>query len=214
MQNDFWHARWRNNEIGFHEDATHPLLERHWDRVAVDPGARVFVPLCGKSLDMVALRRRGHDVVGVELSPVAIEAFVAEQGIDVRRDNVGSFERHYGSGYTLLVGDFFALDRGVLGAVDAVYDRASLIALPEPMRARYATALRDLLEPDVRMLLITLQYDVPGFEGPPFSVGLRDVEALFGGWCKIDRLETAPAEVKGHAVEETALLLAVERRKR
>ncbi len=209
MENQFWHTRWRNNEIGFHEPVVHPLLERHWERVRVGAHSRVFVPLCGKSLDMVALCEHGHDVIGIELSPKAVEAFIAEQNVPARQDTVGHFDRHRAPGYTLLVGDFFMLDRHALGAVDAVYDRASLIALPPQMRQRYADALRNLLDPGVQILLITLQYDVVGFEGPPFSVSNSEVQALFGDWCAIKHLETAPAEVKGHGVAETALLMTV-----
>lgn len=209
MHGDFWHERWRENRIGFHEDAEHPLLTRHWGTLGVDGGARVFVPLCGKSLDMVSLRAMGHEVVGVELSALAIQAFFAEQGLAVNREERQGFDRWHAPGYELLVGDFFCLEPASLGPVAAVYDRASLIALPLAMRSRYAQCMRALLDQGVRSLLITLNYDTPDMDGPPFSVTDEEVEALYGDWCDIDRVGRQPARVKGHDVEETAFVLTV-----
>ncbi len=209
MQSEFWHTRWQENRIGFHEDAAHPLLLRHWPTLTVAEGERVFVPLCGKSLDMVSLRDMGHEVVGVELSAVAVEAFFTEQGIAANSDCMKGFERWYAPGYDLLVGDYFRLDPAALGPVAAVYDRASLIALPPEMRVQYAQTMRTLLDGGARMLVITLQYESAALKGPPFSVSDDEVRALYGDWCDIVRVERGPATVKGHPVDETALLLTV-----
>ena len=210
MESEFWHERWRNHEIGFHSDAVHPLLERHWDGLEVAAGARVFVPLCGKSLDMAMLHERGHEVVGIDVSPLAIDAFFSEQGLSPQTGMVGGgLERRSADRYDLLVGDIFALEPELLGRVDAVYDRASLIALPPQMRARYATLLRELLPSGIAILLIALEYAVSAFNPPPFSVTTEDIEALFGEWCSIEHRETAAAQVKGRAAQETALVLTV-----
>lgn len=209
MESEFWHQRWRNNEIGFHEDDVHPLLERHWNSLDVAAGARVFVPLCGKSLDMAMLHERGHEVVGIDLSPLAIDAFFSGQGLSPQTARVRGLERRTANRYDLLVGDIFALRPELLGRVDAVYDRASLIALPPDMRVRYATLLRELLPSGIPILLITLEYRVSAFDPPPFSVTIDDVETLFGGWCSIERRETAATQVKGHPGQETALVLTV-----
>ncbi len=209
MHSDFWHERWRDNRIGFHADSVHPMLVRHWPRLGVDESERVFVPLCGKSLDMAMLRDRGHEVVGVEISAVAIESFFGEQEIAPSRDCMKGYERWYAPGYDLLVGDFFTLDPADLGPIGAAYDRAALIALPPEMRARYAQKMQDLLPAGARVLLITLQHDTPELEGPPFCVRDEEVGALFGDWCDIERIESGPSRAKGHVVDETALLLSV-----
>ena len=85
MEPQFWHERWRSGQIGFHQSAADRNLTRHWPSLHLAGGSRVFVPLCGKSLDMLWLRDQGHRVIGVELSATALEAFCMENGIPARR---------------------------------------------------------------------------------------------------------------------------------
>src|SRR3546814_8142059 len=86
MDPDFWQQRWRDNRIGFHRDGVLPLLEKHWPSLGLATGSRVFVPLCGKSLDMAWLAARGHRVLGVELSPLAVGQFFDENGLAPRSE--------------------------------------------------------------------------------------------------------------------------------
>src|SRR3546814_1274665 len=81
MDPDFWQQRWRDNRIGFHRDGVLPLLEKHWPSLGLATGRRVFVPLCGKSLDIAWLEARGHRVLGVELSSLAVGQFFDENGM-------------------------------------------------------------------------------------------------------------------------------------
>ncbi len=182
MEHDFWHRRWHNNEIGFHQEAVNPYLREHWPGLGVPAEGAVFVPLSGKSHDMHWLRARGHRVVGVELSRVAVEAFFAEAGLAVERETRGAFEAWRADGIRLLCGDFFAMAPDDLGALDAVYDRASLVALPPSMRVRYAAHLRALLPAGLPLLLVTVEYDQQQMNGPPFAVHGEEVEALFEAW--------------------------------
>ena len=182
MEHDFWHRRWRKNEIGFHQESINPHLLEHWPALGVASEARVFVPLCGKSRDMRWLRDRGHTVVGIELSQKAVEAFFAEEELAPERAKQGAVDAWKADGYTLLCGDFFALRPGDLGPVAAIYDRASLIALPPPMRVRYAAHLRGLLPAGLPSLLVTVEYAQHEMDGPPFAVHQPEVEGLFEAW--------------------------------
>jgi len=76
------------------------------------------------------------------------------------------------------VGDFFALNAKTLGQVDYIYDRAALIALPEPMRREYAAKLMDSC-PQAQLLLITLDYPQAQMSGPPFAVSEQEVLAHY-----------------------------------
>lgn len=203
MDAEFWRQRWATNNIAFHEDAYHPMLLAHWTPLGVDPGATVFVPLCGKSRDMRWLRELGHPIVGVELSEIAVEAFFTEAGIDYVRDTVASFVRYAGGGYTLLCGDLFALTQEISGPFTAVYDRASLIALPAPMRARYATSLAALCEPGTDGLLVTVHYPADALTPPPHDVPDTEVESLFSPWADLRLIGTGATEVKGVAGSES-----------
>lgn len=192
MQADFWHQRWSENQIGFHQAAPTPLLLKHWPSLGIAPGAQVFVPLAGKSLDMVWLASQGHRVLGVELSQLAVEQFFAEH--DLRPDiHQTKYGRHYvANGIELICGDAFALDAGALRDCAAVFDRAALIALPPELRLRYAHELYARLPTGCRGLLVTIEYPQEEREGPPFSVPEDEVHALFANDWSIDLLERRP----------------------
>jgi thiopurine S-methyltransferase len=186
MTPEFWKQRWQRGEIGWHSDEINRHLAEHWPDLGVPADSTVLVPLCGKSLDLLWLAGRGHRVLGVELSGLAVEAFFAENGLIPVVDDMGPFRRYSAEEIVLLAGDFFALEPAQVASVGAVYDRASLIALPPGMRPAYAARLTALLPAGVRSLLITLDYDQSAMDGPPFSVGPGEVAALFGDHFDID----------------------------
>ncbi len=190
MKSEFWHHKWKAGETGFHQLEINPLLLRHAEKCGLAAGDRVFVPLCGKSRDMLWLAERGYPVTGVELSPLATEAFFSENGLSMETRVEGDFVCFRGRDITIYQGDFFALTEKQLRDVRAVYDRAALIALPMEMRRQYAEKLRKLLPADCQILLLTLEYDQNEMDGPPFSVTGREVDSLFGGWCEIELLES------------------------
>ena len=179
MEPEFWHNRWRNGQIGFHQPAVDSSLQRHWPSLDIDKRSRVFVPLCGKSLDLLWLRDQGHFVVGVELSATALESFCLENGVPARRRSLGSFDVYEAPGLELYRGDFFALTPALLGDVAAVYDRAALISWTPELRGAYAEHLISIIASGTPMLLITLEYPQPEMSGPPFSVTRDDVERLY-----------------------------------
>lgn len=189
MDAAFWHERWTSNRIGFHQDEVNPYLKAYWPRLGLQ-GGRVLVPLCGKSRDMLYLRDRGHAVLGVELSPIAVEAFFKENGLGAEQEQRGAFAAWQCDGIEVLCGDFFALDRPDARGIEGVYDRASLIALPPGMRARYAGLLAGLMDRDARALLVTIDYPQDEKEGPPFSVPEGEVLELFGDDFGVQRLES------------------------
>jgi thiopurine S-methyltransferase len=180
MDAAFWQARWREGRIGFHQDRVTPLLEEFWDATGVPAGARVFVPLAGKSLDMAWLAARGHPVLGVELSRLAVEQFFDEQGLAPSVRTTPSGTHYEAGGIELVCGDAFGLDAALLSTCGGVFDRAALIALPADLRVRYARALYSLLPAGCRGLLVTLEYPPHEKQGPPFAVPEAEVRRLFG----------------------------------
>jgi len=185
---DFWHERWSRNEIGFHKPSYNPQLVAWADHLELKPGTHVLVPLCGKSHDLRWLLDRGCRVTGVEISSLAVEAFFAEQALAYERETIATGWLYRGEGIEIWCGDFLALDFSSLRPIDAVYDRAALVALPAPMRRSYADRLLGLLPPAIRILLVTLDYSQPEMGGPPFAVTADEVRDLFGADCRIEEL--------------------------
>lgn len=189
MHEEFWHSRWAEGRTGWHLSEVNDLLQRHWQALQLKPGARVLVPLCGRSLDMGWLESVGHDVVGVELSRLACTGYFADRGLvpQIRRE--GGFEVFSSGRVSLLCGDALAVSSHLLAQIDAVYDRAALIALPPAMRRRYLDRLYARLPPGCRGLLITIEYDQGEREGPPFAVDEGEVRQLFEPGWRVDVLE-------------------------
>tara|TARA_R110002095_G_scaffold211320_1_gene199372 strand:- start:1984 stop:2652 length:669 start_codon:yes stop_codon:yes gene_type:complete len=190
MEADFWHQRWQQQQIGFHQQQVNPLLSRHWSELELMPGARVLVPLCGKSLDMLWLLDQGHSLVGVELSQVALQAFFAENSLQPSTCREAGLEGWQVEQLTLLCGDFFGLNPNPDARFDAIYDRAALIALPASMRAAYIDKLVSLLRPGGKLLLITLEYPPGERQGPPFSITEAEVGSRFSERFRIEKLES------------------------
>lgn len=179
MEPEFWLQRWQENKIGFHLDEVNPLLVTYFPQLSIKPPARVFVPMCGKSVDMVWLRTQGYEVVAVEISLLAIETFFHEQQLQAQVDTIDGINRWRAQGIDIWCGDFFKLSATRLGEIDAIYDRAALIAMPENKRSDYAQHLLAITR-QAPQLLITLEYPQAQMTGPPFSVPTAEVRELYG----------------------------------
>lgn len=208
MEDAFWHDKWASNAIGFHEADTNALLLRHFAALRLAPGARVFVPLCGKTRDIHWLRAGGYRVAGSELSALAVGQLFAEMGLEPKITTAGKLRRFEAEGIVVDAGDIFQLDRKALGAVDAIYDRPALVALPAPLRARYAAHLMAVTG-TVRQLLVCLEYDQSLMPGPPFSIGEAEIRAHYEAAYRITCLENREVAggLKGRQGRETCWLL-------
>ena len=206
MEPEFWLERWQQSQTGFHQAETEPLLPKHWPVLAATASSPVFVPLCGKSLDLVWLAGQGHKVVGNELSQIAIDDFFAEQQLTPKVRTKPGFTIKSAGPYELWCGDFFNMPASATQGVTGIYDRAALIALPPAMRQRYATKLTELSHGTAQTLLITLEYDQSILPGPPHSVDRDEVRQLFATNWQITELVceqtlTLSPKFKQHGLE-------------
>lgn len=212
MEADFWRAKWEKGEIGFHGAAPNPLLLKHFPSLGLAAGTRVFLPLCGKTLDIHWLLAQGFQVAGAELSALAVDQLFAELGVvpDITDETtpVGPLRRHAAPGIVIHQGDLFALDAAGLGPVDAVYDRAALVALPADLRPRYARHVAEIAE-DAPQLLIAYEYDQAAMDGPPFAVGAEEIRRLYGPRYDAACVEMRPAAMRdGTAATESVWRMA------
>lgn len=174
-----WLEFWANNETDWHSDVVTQELEKYLGLLKLESGDTVFVPLCGKSLDMIYMLNRGFSVIGVEVSEIGIKQFFHENGLDFTISQVGEFDLYSAKNIEIYCGDFFSLTSKHLCGVKAVFDRKSLIALNRNLRQKYVKHLNDIISLGVRILLITLHYPTHQMSGPPFSVDKSEVESLF-----------------------------------
>ncbi len=209
MEHSFWLERWNENQIGFHEGQANSMLASHFGELSVAPGGRIFVPLCGKSRDIEWLLSGGCRVVGAELSEIAIEQLFAELDIEPAISSVGNLKRYSAANIDIFVGDIFDLTSDSLGQVDAVYDRAALVALPQDMRRRYAQHMADITN-RAPQLVICFEYDQAEMAGPPFSIRKEELIRLYEAHYTLTPIASAPVAGKLKGIceaDETAWLL-------
>jgi thiopurine S-methyltransferase len=203
MQPKFWLDRWRNNQIGWHQAEHNPLLQTYWPELGVDASVPVFVPLCGKSLDMRWLEHAGHDVIGVEMSQLAAEAYFSDSEEAAVVDALEDFVRYRGRGTAILQGDFFALTSNCFPKQLSVFDRGALVALPLPMRRRYVDHLLRVVPDGTRMLLLTFEYDQNLVAGPPHAVSPDEVADHYSERCEVEQLDSiVTSSLPAHFTEQ------------
>lgn len=188
MDPDFWQTRWRSNQIGFHQLEIHPDLRRFYPRLAPRGGGRIFVPMCGKSLDLLWLHGQGLAVLGVELVPQAVDAFFQENALAAQHRLEAVFRRSQWESLEILCGDYFLLGKEELRGVTMVYDRGALEAMPPAMRQGYARHLGQLVEAGTRFLVVAHEYDQEEMAGPPFSIPHSELAALYAASFTIEPL--------------------------
>jgi thiopurine S-methyltransferase len=190
VDNQHWLDRWQQDRIGFHEGSVNRHLQNWFPRLAPVAGSKLFLPLCGKALDILWCAQQGHEVIGIELSQIAIEAFFEENAIAFERSGSDRFEIYRAENITLLQGDFFDLSARDLQDCRLVYDRAALIAMEGNNRQRYYEHMLAILPQDCDMLLIALEYDQREMQGPPFSVPTDEIMQRYREHFSIKLLES------------------------
>jgi len=196
MDANFWLQRWQEKKIGFHQDQYNTSLTTHWPQLSLS-GSTVFVPLCGKSADMLYLAEQGCKVIGIELSEIAVQEFFAEQQRRPHISSDGDLKLYHHGPFSLYCGDIFCLQAKHLHECSVVFDRASLIALPQAMRGRYADLLTTILPESSQTLLITLEYGQGKLQGPPFCVDQNEVQRLFSGAWSISEVGVIEENIRG-----------------
>lgn len=193
MEHSFWHSKWENNQIGFHEPQGNELLVAYADTLLQHSSPRIFVPLCGKSKDVGWLASQGCEVIGAELSSIAISQLFEELAITPTVTERGHTTVYQGGTITIFQGDIFSLTADDIGSITGIYDRAALVALPQPLRERYSAHISDITA-NAPQLLITFDYDQALLPGPPFCVNQEMVSTLYGGNYEVELLSATPLE--------------------
>ena len=203
MKKEFWIEKWQNKQTGFHKDFTHPLLIKYITETGIKQGDTVFVPLCGKSLDMLWLNNQGYKVIGIEVSELAIQQFFAENNLHAVRSTIDKFDVYQFENITLYCGDFFNLTKKHALDINAIYDRAAFIALPEELVGKYVDKMFDIVPAGAKHLLITLEFvKNSGPIGPPFNSPQEKVDLLYSQFSSIKLLQEEDIIAREHKFKE------------
>ena len=187
---NLWESRWQEDRIGFHLKEVNPYLMRFSDLLLHQNPDRVFVPLCGKTLDLYWLTTKTKKVIGVELVNKAVQDFFTENNIDYLIQQDETLQKFSSKSIDIYLGDFFDLNPEQTSSFKAIYDRASIVAIEKPERREYVDHLISFLDPAGRILLITLEYNQNQMEGPPYSIPAEEIESLFASLGSLKLLET------------------------
>lgn len=208
MDKEFWMKRWQSQQIGFHEGQFNASLNEYWNKLGAIEGDTVFVPLCGKSRDMEFLAEQGLQVIGVELSPIAIDTFFQELNLSPNISQSGELRCYNAGPYTIYCGDIFKLERSHLEPCHWVYDRAALIALPATMRSDYCQHLAAILPRPCQSLVLTVEYTTDKLLGPPFSISPQMLNSLFTELADIQHLGAREEDIKGQTGQEHSFIVS------
>lgn len=185
-----WYRHWTNAKPGFHEGQVNPYLQQFLSRFDLQPGDSIFLPLCGKAVDMLWLSEQGFNVIGVELSKVAVESFFEESGLEYECRKMPKFMIYFTADITIYQGDFMNLEPEQLASCTMVYDRASIVAIESFNRAAYKARMLELIPRATPMLMVVLDYDQRRMSGPPFSVPVQEVMKLYQPEYEVELLQS------------------------
>ena len=197
---EFWTDRWKEGKTGWHRDEVHNILIKYVDELTGGrSNLRVFLPLCGKSVDMLWLADQGHTVVGVELAKQAIESFFTENNLTFTLESVKMAARGEPAEVykckekkiTIFCCDLFTFnEEDVGGKFDAIWDRGSLSAIvPSINGNRYTKKMHSLLDNDGNCIVETHYYEVDRGGQPPASISDELRTELYGEDFDIKELE-------------------------
>ena len=178
MHINFWQERWEKNEIAFHMKEVNPMLLKYFPKLSLKKQKRIFIPLCGKTLDIKWLLKQNYKVVGVECNEDAVIDLFNELNVKANISHLANFILYTYKDIEIFVGNFFNLSQKLLEKVDFIYDRAALVALPKNMREKYILHLLNITN-KVSQLLITYQYEQNIMKGPPFSVKEKEIKEYY-----------------------------------
>lgn len=166
-----------------------PILMKHiTELTAGRSNLRIFVPMCGKTRDMLWLAERGHAITGAEINARYIMAFFRDAALEYElrseqikpKRNVNVYAAK-GHDITLYQCDIFDYSVEVSGQFDAIWDQSAIPVINEMGSKRlkqYTSLMQSLLKPDGRHMVEICKH------GANF-VDSKMLKSLFGGKCDV-----------------------------
>jgi len=164
QEGTFWDDRWVNNDTPWDMGTPTPALISQLEKV---PKGTALVPGCGAAYDLNTLAKHCTRVVGLDISPTALEK---ARSICKGHSNVD-----------IVQGDAFEIDLGT--EFDFIFDYTFFCALPPARRDEWGSAIAKFLKPGGKLLTLVFPIDEasafdPDAEGPPFPVSVAAYERV------------------------------------
>jgi methyl halide transferase len=150
------------------------------------PG-RIAVLGCGTGYDALLFAEHGFEVVGCDLSALAIEtakSAALERGLTVE----------------FLERDIFALIPEFSQSFDYVLEHTCFCAIDPTLRPKYVELVSTLLRPNGKLLGLFFTHNRPG--GPPFGSTTKEIRELFAERFEFLSLEAATDSIEKRRDEE------------
>jgi thiopurine S-methyltransferase len=198
MKKEFWLSIWEDNIINFHKEDVNPGLVKYFHNLNLQKEDTILIPLCGKTKDIKFFLSQGYKVIGIELSEIAIDQLFEELKLTPQITQLKDFKLYKYENLEVYIGDIFKVTRKDLGPVNAIYDRAALVALPPQMRNQYTAHLTNITN-KAQQLIIVVEYNQNDIAGPPFSISSEELKGHYESDYKIKRVESnlVPGGLKG-----------------
>lgn len=195
-ETQYWLDRWQEEKTPFfHLDETHPLLKKYFDDcLSLSDESVVFVPLAGKTLDLLWLREK-YPVVAVEISDIAVKAFFKENELNPKVTECDYGKIYQVENLTFYQANLYDLPDSILSSISHIYDRASLIAFNEEKRPKYVSFLQQKCVSLKEWFLVSLYFEVSGYQGPPFPLSEQELNSLFKNYFTIDVIHQQQSEM-------------------
>jgi thiopurine S-methyltransferase len=187
-ENNLWLERWKNREIGFNQSEVNDFILKYFERLNLEKGSKVLVPLCGKTIDISWLLSQGYNVVGIELSETAVIELFEELDVIANISQVGERKVYSADNLKVFVGDIFKVTSEMLGEIGAIYDRAAIVALTKDLRVDYTAHLRTITN-NAPQLLLCFEYEQSLMNRTPYSVEEAEVKRHYSEHYDIELLE-------------------------
>lgn len=184
---NFWQQHWSDGQTAFHLDDIHPDLQVFLPVLSLELGDTVFVPLCGRTLDIGYLLNVGYNVIAIEMVEYAVQQLFNQLSIVPEVSGWKQGKCYRADHLTVYVGNYFDLSSDECAEVSAIYDRAALAAMPYKLQQRYCQHLGDITV-YAKQLVIASAFDQTKMQGPPFTITPQHIQQYYGQHYTIELL--------------------------
>ena len=172
MPLDFWSQVWQEGTIRFHQKDYNSQMISFFKDMDLK-GKSVFIPLAGKTKDILFFLEKRSFVTAIEFVESAIIDFFKENNIHYTKKD----STYFAPNLTFHCMDYFKFE--VSAPFDVLYDRASQVVFNSELRPAYYDHMKTLISPQTIVLLAAIDHSGPSDYGPPYKISPAEVTEAY-----------------------------------